>query len=265
MVVKVKNTAARHGLRRALRSAIVRAGREDQARTTLRRLREARAPFNEALRRELLDDRAIQLILATVLRADSNVIDVGAHEGAVLDSVLRVAPLGRHIAFEPIPELHELLVGRYPGVDVRRAALFDANGDATFTHVLDRPAVSGLRLRKDITSGGEALREITVSTERLDDVLAADYVPALIKIDVEGAELAVMRGALNTLQRHRPFVLFEHGLGGADLYEARSEEVFDVLESAGLRIFDLDGDGPYSRALFTDTFTRPIWNFLAAP
>jgi hypothetical protein len=31
-----------------------------------------------------------------------------------------------------------------------------------------------------------------------------------------------------------------------------------------MRIFDLDGDGPYSRGRFEATFTEPIWNFLAA-
>ena len=45
----------------------------------------------------------------------------------------------------------------------------------------------------------------------------------------------------------------------------RQVEVFDLLENSGLRIFDLDGNGPYSRALFADTFTRPVWNFLAVP
>jgi hypothetical protein len=82
---------------------------------------------------------------------------------------------------------------------------------------------------------------------------------------VEGAELGVMRGAADTLHRHRPFVLFEHGIGGADLYDAHPAEVFDLLDGAAMRIFDLDGQGPYSREQFESTFTEPIWNFLAAP
>ena len=85
-----------------------------------------------------------------------------------------------------------------------------------------------------------------------------------MKIDVEGAELLVMRGAAETLGRHKPFVIFEHGIGGADLYGSKPGEVFDLLSDAGLRIFDLEGDGPYTRDGFEAVFTEPIWNFLAA-
>lgn len=104
-----------------------------------------------------------------------------------------------------------------------------------------------------------------MQTERLDDVLPDGFAPALVKIDVEGAELQVMLGAIETLSRHRPHVLFEHGAGGADLYGARPTQIFDLLNDVGLRIFDLEGDGPYSREHFEQTFTEPIWNFLAAP
>lgn len=258
-------SGGRARLRRSARSTIVRLGREEQARNLQRHLREARSAFDPKLRRSLRDDHATEVILATALRGNSNAIDVGANEGAVLDSIVRIAPAGRHIAYEPIPELYEGLVRRFPGVDVRQAALYDSTGTVSFTHNVDRPAVSGLRQRSDVETSPEALRQLSVRTERLDDALEEDYAPALIKIDVEGAELGVLRGAEGTLSRHHPFVLFEHGLGGADLYDARPTEVFDLLVAAGLRIFDLDGVGPYSREQFEATFSELIWNFLAAP
>jgi FkbM family methyltransferase len=226
------------------------------------RLRET---FDERVRRQALDDHATRVVLATLLRADSNAIDVGANEGAVLESIVRIAPRGRHIAYEPIPELHDGLVRRFPSVDVRRAALYDSAGTASFAHNLHEPAYSGLRQRSDVDASPDGLREISVATERLDDVLEEGYAPTLIKIDVEGAELGVLRGAAETLHRHRPFVLFEHGVGGADLYDARPTDVFDLLDSCNLRIFDLEGTGPYTREQFEATFIEPIWNFLAAP
>jgi hypothetical protein len=87
----------------------------------------------------------------------------------------------------------------------------------------------------------------------------------LIKIDVEGAEVNVMRGAAATLERHRPHVVFEHGVGGADLYGSASGELFDLLDGAGLRVFDLEGNGPFTRTRFEEQFTEPVWNWLAAP
>jgi FkbM family methyltransferase len=252
----------RTGLRRSVRSSIARLGKEDQVLKLKERLHET---FDERVRRQSLDDHAMRVVLATLLRADSNAIDVGANEGAVLESIVRIAPRGRHIAFEPIPELHDDLVRRFPGVDVRRAALYDSAGTVSFAHNLDQPAYSGLRQRSDVDTSPDGLRQISVATERLDDVLEEAHVPTLIKIDVEGAELGVLRGAVETLHRHRPHILFEHGMGGADLYDAGPTELFDLLDACGLRIFDLDGFGPYSREHFEDTFSQPIWNFLAAP
>ena len=252
-------------LRRSARSTAARLGREEQARELVGRVREARSAFDPLLRRELRDEHALHVLLSAILRADSNAVDVGANEGAVLEAIVRIAPAGRHIAFEPIPDLHEQLRSRFPAVEVRRAALSDVAESTELFHVLDAPAYSGLRQREDLPPSATEVRRIPVHTERLDDIVAEDYVPRLIKIDVEGAELNVLRGAAETIRRHRPFVVFEHGAGGADLYGSKPTEVFDLLGEAGLRIFDLEGDGPYTRERFHDTFAEPIWNFLAAP
>jgi FkbM family methyltransferase len=252
-------------LRSSAKSAVVRSGREEQARALLGRVREARSAFDPDLRRILRDEHAMRVVLATALRRDGNAIDVGANQGDTLEMILAVAPDGRHIAYEPIPGLARELAARHPGVDVRNAACSDEAGSAEFTHVLNAPAMSGLRQREDLPAHAAEVERITVRLDKLDDALPDGYVPSLIKIDVEGAELLVMRGAAETLARHRPFVIFEHGIGGADLYGSKPGEVYDVLDGAGLRIFDLEGDGPYTRDGFEAVFTEPIWNFLAAP
>ncbi len=207
----------------------------------------------------------MRVVLATVLHAESNCIDVGANQGAVLARMVELAPRGRHVAFEPIPELCQALRERFPGVDVRGSALSDQAGSSTFSHVLGAPAFSGLRLREDLPSDAGQVRHLSVEVDRLDDVLAPGYAPAVLKIDVEGAELGVLRGAVGTLERHRPLILFEHGVGGADIYGSQSGDLFDLLAGVSLRIFDLDGEGPYSRDRFEAVFTKPVWNFLAAP
>jgi FkbM family methyltransferase len=261
----IRIQAGRAGLRRTLLSAADRLGKEQQVREVVGHVREARSAFSPSERRELRDEHALYVVLATVLGPNSSAVDVGANEGAVLESIVRLAPNGRHTAFEPIPQLHEQLLKRFPTVDVRRAALSDTAGTTTFAHVIGAPAYSGLRERGDLPPGASKVQRIEVSTERLDDVLADGPVPRLIKIDVEGAELSVMRGGIETLQRHRPYVLFEHGSGGADMYGTHPNEVFDLLADARLRVFDLEGSGPYSRERFEATFPEPIWNFLAAP
>ncbi|HEY1688519.1 MAG TPA: FkbM family methyltransferase [Solirubrobacteraceae bacterium] len=252
-------------IKRTALSAATRLGREEQAQELLARIREARATLDPVARQHMRSGHAMRVVLASVLRSDSNCIDIGANDGAVLQQFLDLAPAGHHIAYEPLPHLHSRLRERFPSVEVHQIALSSTDGSAEFTHVIDAPAFSGLRLRADLPSSIERTERLQVTTRRLDDTLPDDYVPTLIKIDVEGAELQVMQGALQTLSEHRPFVIFEHGVGGADLYGATPGAVFDLLSDAGMRIFDIEGEGPYSRMRFEATFTEPIWDFLAAP
>jgi FkbM family methyltransferase len=208
------------------------------------------------------DHEHLGVILAAALRPDSNCIDIGAHGGDVLADMLRLAPHGRHVAFEPLPAMAAALHDRFPGVDVREAALGDEFGPAEFVHVVTRPGWSGFRERP--YPGDERTERITVDVVRLDDALAGDYAPDLIKIDVEGAELGVLRGARATLQAHHPIVVFEHGLGSADHYGTRPEDVFDLFVGIGYRILDLDGQGPYTRSEFAACFrAHRRTNFLA--
>jgi FkbM family methyltransferase len=214
------------------------------------------------IRRDRVDNEHIRLLLAFILAEDANCIDIGAHEGVILREIVRCAPYGRHIAYEPLPELAARLKGEFPSVDVRNAAVSNVAGEETFHRIIAGPMQSGLKLRTGTPqAAGQAF---TVQVERLDDALPADYVPALIKIDVEGAERHVIEGAMQTLSRHAPIVCFEHGPGAELEYETSPEQVFDLLVGgAGLRIFDIDGNGPYTRDWFVDTYHQPIWNFVA--
>lgn len=225
--------------------------------------RAARLVESKATRRDRRDNDALQLLVAASLAADGSAIDIGANEGRVLHEIVRVAPAGRHIAYEPIPELAEDLIRRYPGVDVRRAALSDEQGEAEFTHVKSRSGYSGLRERT--YPGKEELEKIQVRIERLDDTLPEGFVPAFVKIDVEGAEVGVFRGAIEMLERHRPVVVFEHGKGGAPAYGTGPADVYALLvDRAGMRIFDMDGEGPYSRDQLEQVFELGThWNFFA--
>jgi FkbM family methyltransferase len=223
-----------------------------------RALTERRHP---ALHRDRIDNERTAMILALALREDSCCIDVGAHSGTILREMVRLAPRGRHVAYEPIPALAEGLRAEFPSVDVRAAAVSDRTGETTFIHVVSVPAMSGLRLRQ--FDGPVQSETLHVRLESLDDSLP-DFVPAFIKIDVEGGELGVLQGAQRMLATHRPNVLFEHGKGAAEVYGTTSADVHALLTEAGLRIFDLDGGGPYSASQLTEEFDRNArWNWFA--
>lgn len=247
-------------VKQQLRRALATAGLEDRAVA----VRRAFEPAGRTQDRR--DHEALATIFAAVLSEDSDCVDVGAHSGAVLDDLLRIAPRGRHLAFEPLPDLAAALQERLPRVDVRAVALSDATGTSTFAHVLDRPGWSGLKARPTPDGAAARVASITVPTQRLDDALPDGYAPALIKVDVEGAELQVLQGARETLATHRPVLVLEHGLGSADHYGTRPEDVHDLLAELGYRLFGLQGQGPFDRAAFAATFhAATLVNFLATP
>ncbi len=81
-----------------------------------------------------------------------------------------------------------------------------------------------------------------VKTDLLDNIVDPADVVDFIKIDVEGAELEVLRGGIETIKRSKPVIVFEHGLGAADCYGTRPEEDYALLcGECGLRLSLLDG------------------------
>jgi FkbM family methyltransferase len=224
--------------------------------------------FRFAARRNQYEQEQMRIVLASTLRSNSNAIDIGAANGEVLREILRVAPNGRHIAFEPRPGAARRLTDAFPGVDVRAMALSNTNGTANFLCVKNAVAYSGL-LRYTYPEYVDAseIEEITAEVGRLDDNLSAEYVPALIKIDVQGAEGLLLEGATRTLATHRPVLIFEHILKTAAVYGTTSISLHRLLcEELGYGIFDLAGDGPYSVEEFEESQMQLRWiNYLACP
>jgi FkbM family methyltransferase len=213
-------------------------------------------------------------VMKRVLRQDSNSVDVGCHQGAILRDILRIAPGGTHLAFEPLPAMYQELVrafGGRPNVRLYEIALSDATGSATFQHVVSDPAFSGLRKRQ-YARAEEQVNEIVVRTDLLDRIVPPELPIHFIKVDVEGAELQVFRGAVETMRRHRPVVVFEHGLGGADYFGTAPEQVYDLLvEQCRLRLHLMSNwladasAPPLSREEFREQFlTHKNYYFMAS-
>jgi FkbM family methyltransferase len=221
-----------------------------------------------------LYDLQTETIMERVLDRRSTCIDIGCHEGAILDAMLRIAPDGIHYAFEPLPHLYAALAAKYASasnVRLFEVALSEAPGKATFQHVVTNPAYSGI-LRRQYARHDEEIVEIPVTLARLDDLVPPDAPVRLVKIDVEGAELQVLRGAEATLRRCRPYVVFEHGRGAADCYGTTPGQVFDLLAGCGLRVsimgdwLDAGETRTLTREAFCDQFeTGRNYYFLAHP
>jgi len=226
-------------------------------------LRCLRNVLHPVYRRDHIDNQHLRLLLTFALKENSNCIDVGAYRGTVLIEMLRVAPQGKHIAYEPLPFMHNYLVGHFPTVDVRQTALSNEKGERNFTYVKHMIGYSGFCERS--CTKRSPIEKITVRTETLDNSLPVDYMPDLIKIDVEGAERLAIEGAIETISKYKALVVSKHGKSGAVYYDTQPRDMYELLHGrANLRIFDLDGNGPYTLAQFEEVYARNSrWNFVA--
>jgi hypothetical protein len=90
---------------------------------------------------------------------------------------------------------------------------------------------------------------------------------------VEGAELQVFKGAVETIKNSRPIIVFEHGLGAADYYGTSPENIYDLLSAqCGLKLFlmsewlDSNGRLSLSKKAFCEQFSSGNnFYFMAAP
>lgn len=186
--------------------------------------------------RRLQYHRQTVQIMTRVLGPATNCVVVGAGRGSLLAEVDRLAPRGRHFAYEALPPLAEGLARRYPSVHVEQVAASDSSGEQQFYHVVSRPEYSGLRRLGTIPSG-LTVHELRVRTEPLDDLLPADAQIHFIAIEVEGAQLQVLRGAEYVVQRWKPVIVFDYGTSAMLGYGTSPAMLWSlVVERYGLRI-----------------------------
>jgi len=176
----------------------------------------------------------------------------------------------KHYAFETIPYLFQNLTKQFENtVSILPYALSNNNGKTTFQLVKNEPAYSGIRKRKYEIQNPD-IEVIFVEKRTLDSIIPVNEIINCIKIDVEGGEFDVLKGAENLLKKHKPIILFECGKGAIDHYNTNPNDLFDFLnEEIGLNIYTLQSfikaQKPLSKSEFEYSFeTSTEYYFIAA-
>jgi FkbM family methyltransferase len=204
----------------------------------------------------------INAALATALRGGGTYVDVGTNRGQVLREAVRIAPDGRHVAFEPIPALAREVSEAFPSVDCRQKAVGPRAETAQFCYFRSLDGWSGLRRSPDISDAQGDPEYISVEVATLDAELAG-LSPRLVKIDVEGAELGVLEGACSLLGGARPVLIVEHVANAAALYGTPPGALWDLLHELDYDVFSVTGEGPFARSGFLAG--SDVVNWLAVP
>lgn len=202
------------------------------------------------------------------LEPGMTVLDIGAHHGfySLLASV-KVGSVGRVIAFEPSPRereklLRNLALNSYTNVQVEDCALAETGGQQELVVVggintgcnsLRRPNV------KEPTSS------IAVRVESLDGYMAEHPLPRVdfIKLDAEGAELAILKGAGGILRSSpRPVIQCELEELRTRPWGYHPREVMALLDTMGYRWFQSQTRGVLTPV---EAETDVDGNFFAVP
>jgi FkbM family methyltransferase len=246
--INAMNTSIKTSAKKAL-GAI---GLEDQAKLLW-------AARNASGRRNIRDDRQLKFLIRATLTPTANCVDVGAADGDILREMVLIAPQGQHMAFEPIPAAADALKKDFPTVDIHAIALSNQAGQAEY-HIADDAPLSGLQQRDWL---GAKYKTITVPVACLDELIPAGKKIDFIKIDVEGAQVRVLQGAIRVLTEHHPLLWIEHGDKSAGAHGTTRRDLWDLLAGNDYRLFTADGEGPLSWGEFDSAEVKRLWTFLA--
>ena len=183
-----------------------------------------------------------ELILALENERDKGCFyDVGANIGLYGWLVCSISSTRKTIAFEPDPQNLELLgmtqaLAKLENWQVNGIALSDKCGNFSFFQDSITSATGTLCLddkpwiEKYL---GCKTQTIEVKTCTMDEILDSAQWPSLIKIDVEGHELAVLRGGIDTLSKYKPLIILES-------LPPRRSQVVELLCGLGYEFIDAD-------------------------
>jgi len=181
----------------------------------------------------------------TMISADQPIVfDIGANVGQTLCEFRKLFPSADIHSFEPFPEAFqelEKVVAANPPAHCHRIALSDRNGTATFN------VNASSQTNSLLPTAGEANRSwghgmadtmsaITVPTMTLDSFCSENHIERidLLKIDAQGAEYDILRGAHRMLESHAIGVtVFELLIVPTYENQRRACEYFTLLDSYG--------------------------------
>lgn len=190
-------------------------------------------------------------VLRGLLTEDSVFVDAGANQGEFTVCAAARVPHGQVFAFEPVENVRERLARNvqangFRNVEIQAVGLSTESRDDVPIFGADSAFVDGTQhigLPTLFDMNGRQLPLARISLRRLDDVLTEGQRVDVIKIDVEGAEFFVLKGAERTIQREQPTIIFE---ANAETFQAAGYKVEDIyawLTEHGYKLERIGGDG----------------------
>lgn len=214
-----------------------------------------------ALRARYRDQRAELGAILSVLRPGDTAVDVGANKGSYTYWLSRAAGPGRVVAFEPQQELADYLrlaarVLPMRNLTVESRGVSGRSGTLAL-HVPGSGPSPGASFEMAVAAHASC-HHVEVPVVALDEYFGPDEPIRVVKVDVEGHEPEVFRGAQRILERDGPLLVFE-----CEQRHLSTGTVRDVLDY--LRGFGYDGHFVHRSGLAPLSAFRPELHQRAGP
>lgn len=201
----------------------------------------------------------------------TSVIDVGAHIGRhAIPLAQLVGREGIVHAFEPIPYIRNLLIQNLDQAGISNVILYpfalaSEPAPIQFHYIPNLAGQSGIKARHTYDQTPAETQLLDLYAWRLDDLLRNTDVD-FIKIDIEGGELDMLKGAVQILKIARPVVSFECGAAAFLGYHDRPEEIFRLFHERGYAVYSILGEQmPDEQAFKEASYAQNFWDYVAFP
>jgi FkbM family methyltransferase len=167
------------------------------------------------------------------------VVDVGANIGWYTINLGKLENVEKVFAFEPIPYTFEYLKKHVTLNGVSNAEIFNCGlssevGQREFFWTTEETGSSSMANIRERT----AINVVKCELNTLDNFMKSRNVSVdFLKIDVEGAELFVLQGAKNSIERYKPVIFAELLRKWAGKFNYHPNDVIQLLESSGYSTF----------------------------
>ena len=207
---------------------------------------------------------------------DHILVDIGANKGVISEVLLKHANsnTGKVIAIDAHPKWHDLFMfNDHPDIATYNIGCYSTTIEKAF---IDTEECSGHgfigispKIKEFLEFDAKLVQKHKIKCDTLDNILIpyADKKVAFLKVDAESCDFEIMLGAVNTIKKNRPFILFE--FSGQIFEMAHSHNRFDFFE-----FFDVNNYSLYSiingnpKEFIVDNwdkFTPELHDVLAVP
>ena len=194
--------------------------------------------------------------LNTILKPDTVFVDIGANHGEFTLFAAKRAREGQVYSFEPSSKVFSRLVRNISlnGFDSRVRAFNLGLGESSGVRQLytDTSKFRDNTFHEGLSNlykpEGEHIVSENIRVASLDEVYNDNNLlkPSIIKIDVEGAELAVLKGSRSVITRFKPVIIMEVDAGNCKASGCTQKELTDTIISMGYKCSLITAKGTIS-------------------